>query len=270
LQPVVGASGAISGIMIALIAWVVLNREALPGVLINRILGAMFGNLAMLVYFSFLPGVSWQGHLGGAVGGLLVSGPLNWHRFGRGWRRWLAAVGIALVPAAAVGLVLVVHADLRRQVREQVAVAPLRSAFAQAEPNAFVAYEKHYKPLAGKKSFIKTSKDAKEQFPGAASAFERAQTDLKLIVEQFRKAGPLPTDEQIAAVKQALAYLEAWGEFFSWAKIYCDDPAIENSIALANQHHQLEALVPGQQQSVFFPSGLKLEADPQKKKSKAK
>src|SRR5262249_41143986 len=72
LQPVVGASGAISGVLIAVIAWVVLNRESLPGPLINRILGAMFGNLAMLVFLSFMPGVSWQCHLGGAVGGLLV------------------------------------------------------------------------------------------------------------------------------------------------------------------------------------------------------
>jgi hypothetical protein len=46
-----------------------------------------------------MPGVSWAGHLGGAVAGALVAGPLLYARFGPPGVRLLGYAGVALVPA---------------------------------------------------------------------------------------------------------------------------------------------------------------------------
>jgi hypothetical protein len=61
---------------------------------------------------SFLPGVSWEGHLGGGVAGLLAAGLLNVARFGDQRRRIVAWILLALLPVFSVaGLVAAMDAN---------------------------------------------------------------------------------------------------------------------------------------------------------------
>ena len=60
---------------------------------------SILGWLAINVVFTFLfPGVSWQGHLGGLVGGLLVTGVVVYAPKER--RRAVQVAGITLVVLA--------------------------------------------------------------------------------------------------------------------------------------------------------------------------
>lgn len=65
--PVAGASGAVFGIAAALV--VLLRRMRVP-------LGQLGGLIAINLVISLLPGVSWQGHLGGLVSGALATAAL--------------------------------------------------------------------------------------------------------------------------------------------------------------------------------------------------
>ena len=58
-------------------------------------------NLVLLIGVNFIGNVSWQGHLGGAIGGLLAALLLHVQRFSpSGVVRGLALLGIPLVPVA--------------------------------------------------------------------------------------------------------------------------------------------------------------------------
>jgi rhomboid protease GluP len=103
---VTGASGAICGLLTSLATWLWLNREHLPDELRagwQRIIGM---NLLLVIVISALPDVSWEGHLGGAVGGAAVSFPLHYLACGSLFRRLGALVGIVAIPAIALAIAL--------------------------------------------------------------------------------------------------------------------------------------------------------------------
>lgn len=253
LRGVVGASGGVAGIMTSLVVWIVLNRHSLPPPLVNRVLGSMFGSFAMLIYFSFMPGVSWEGHLGGAVGGLLASFALHVQRFGRGWLRLVGMVGAALIPAAAVALIFFVQGDWRREMR-------LRVTFAQIEHRCFEAYQDHLKPLVATNFSIRNSKELESKFPNARAALEQAESEVNAVLDQFKKAKPLPEKEQNEAVQQARTYLQTWAELFSWAKAYCEEPGV-HQVGVQQKHEELLSLLPAQRQNHLFPSTLMSEKE---------
>ena len=101
-QPLtVGASGPLCGVFAALMVWFALNREHLPKNLIQDWSRSLSLTLILMVAVNFMPNVSWQGHLGGAIGGLLAALLLHVQRFhpARGIR-WLALAGVPLIPTA--------------------------------------------------------------------------------------------------------------------------------------------------------------------------
>lgn len=100
-----GASGAIWGLMTALIVWVFLNRSHLPRELVTSWINSLGTSLALNLIISFMPGISLEGHLGGGIAGAIVAALLHFHRFGRPSIRWLAIVGIAIVPLISLGLI---------------------------------------------------------------------------------------------------------------------------------------------------------------------
>jgi hypothetical protein len=53
-----------------------------------------------------ITGVSWEGHLGGALAGLVVAFFLNRFQFERGIRRWIAIGGVLIVPVVCFGFLL--------------------------------------------------------------------------------------------------------------------------------------------------------------------
>jgi hypothetical protein len=83
-----------------MIVWFALNYEHLPEGLIQDWSRGTLINAVILIAISFVPGVSWQGHFGGAVGGLLAALILHvqWFHPSRLARR-AALVGVAAVPA---------------------------------------------------------------------------------------------------------------------------------------------------------------------------
>src|SRR6266852_1620488 len=108
IQPVpcIGASGAICAIFAAEAAWVYYHRQHLDPRLFFAWQRNFMINLVLLVFISFLPRVSWQGHLGGAIAVLLIALWLNYFQFQPGWLRWLQWAAVILVPLVSFGLLL--------------------------------------------------------------------------------------------------------------------------------------------------------------------
>ncbi len=103
-----GASGALCGLLTLLGVWVMLNREHLPPALAASLSRNVTINIVFIGIMSFMiPNVSWEGHLGGAVGGALASFPLQWSRYGDTWlHRILGVLGTLLVAVVFVALAL--------------------------------------------------------------------------------------------------------------------------------------------------------------------
>jgi len=97
----VGASGALCGLLMAMAVWIFMSRMHFPREFVSRWQGNIMTNIILIVFISLMPGVSWQGHLGGAIGGGIVAIGLHLNRFGVGWRRLAGMVVVVLVPVAA-------------------------------------------------------------------------------------------------------------------------------------------------------------------------
>lgn len=106
LTPVVGASGAIFGILGAMmiLEWQITGRlagQAMTWILIN-----------LVISFSF-SGISWGGHIGGLIGGILVTlGYAHW-RGGRAQYGQLGAGGIVGLIVVAAGSVAIAYWKVR-------------------------------------------------------------------------------------------------------------------------------------------------------------
>jgi len=102
-----GASGAICGVLGAAAVWVLCNGRHLPRSLAGQIRGNMVINAVLITFISLMPGVSWQGHLGGAVIGAAVALVMQAQRFGPSPWRWAALA--ALVPLPWLGRAFINH-----------------------------------------------------------------------------------------------------------------------------------------------------------------
>jgi membrane associated rhomboid family serine protease len=99
--PVLGASGAIFGILGAM---VVLEHQ-----ITNRLGGQAMGLVAINLVISFvIPGISWGGHVGGLIGGVLVMlAYAHWRDHGRAQYGQLGlggVTGLVVVAAASVAI----------------------------------------------------------------------------------------------------------------------------------------------------------------------
>jgi rhomboid protease GluP len=95
---VVGASGAICGVLGAEAVWVLLYGKYLPPALARRGRSQVFTTLLLMIVISVLPLISAWGHLGGAVTGALVAVVLHAHRFGPPVVRWAALLMLLPLP----------------------------------------------------------------------------------------------------------------------------------------------------------------------------
>ncbi len=96
-----GASGCLFGIFMALLVWFYFNRNHLPEGLIQDWSRNLAMNAFLLFAINFFPGVSWQGHLGGAIGGLLAALLLHLNRFHPSpVVRFLALAALPIIPLA--------------------------------------------------------------------------------------------------------------------------------------------------------------------------
>ena len=123
----VGASGAIWGLATSVVAWLLLFHKRLRPDLVKDLSRRLALGFALSIAVSFLPGVSWEAHLGGAVAGFVAAILLNAVRFGHRVRRVLAIVLVAMLPALCVGGLLLV-------IKSSANWEPLRNATVSAPP----------------------------------------------------------------------------------------------------------------------------------------
>jgi len=102
-----GASGCVCGVFASMLVWLALNRQHLPDQFLQERSRTLMINLFIVIGINLLPGVSWQGHLGGAIGGALTAMLLHVQRFHPSVVvRLLALLGVPLIPVAFFLLVL--------------------------------------------------------------------------------------------------------------------------------------------------------------------
>jgi membrane associated rhomboid family serine protease len=219
IQPVpcIGASGAICAIFAAEAAWVYYHRQHLDPRLFFAWQRNFTINLVLLVFISFLPRVSWQGHLGGAIAGFLIALWLNYFQFQPGWRRWLQWVGVLVIPLLSVGLLLraMDRGSRWREIRDGVkAVKQIRDFndyyLPQVQSSLREARQKQEQvnELIDKNP---TRRDA-EQVKQGIVELSAAIDSLDELAGEMRRAGPfvnpLAEEARIAGLKSVEAQLE--------------------------------------------------------------
>ncbi|HEV3438915.1 MAG TPA: rhomboid family intramembrane serine protease [Gemmata sp.] len=124
---VVGASGAIWGVLMSLVVWFVVFRSELPSDVVMDAARRLTVAIGVNVGLSFLPGISWESHLGGGVVGLVAAGLLNAMRFGDHNRQRIALGLLFALPVMSIGGLMVVMGrgenwtEYRRQVAQEKA-----------------------------------------------------------------------------------------------------------------------------------------------------
>jgi membrane associated rhomboid family serine protease len=97
----IGASGALYGLFVSMIVWFAMNYRHLPDNVLQDWSRAVGINIFLLLATNFIRDVSWEGHFGGAVGGLLAALLLHVQRYHPSRIvRWLALAGVPMIPAA--------------------------------------------------------------------------------------------------------------------------------------------------------------------------
>jgi rhomboid protease GluP len=199
----VGASGAIYGLMSSLVVWVVANRRYIGS-------GAMPWLRRLLIIFalsastSFLPHVSKEAHLGGGLAGLVVASLLQFQRFGRGAVRWLAPLGIVLVPVLGIAVVQA-HRPKERQAWEVTYMPQLRAAEEQIQDLTRNRVDPLLKEVGKAGADEETLRNARE---AAAQVRQRLAETVALL----KQAGPF-TDSGVE--KEREAYLEWFHTYLS-------------------------------------------------------
>lgn len=134
LAGVAGASGSIWGVMMAVVAWLVRYREHLPPEVVSSWLRRLALVIGVNALVSFVPGISWQAHLGGAVAGFFGAIFLDLTRPGANRRQLAVGLGglVMLLAVAAGGLAAAMrYADDWKALRTVKAIQQVREGLAE-------------------------------------------------------------------------------------------------------------------------------------------
>ena len=156
-----GASGAIWGLLASLAAWLLLFRKHLPSDVAGDWARRLWLVFILNAGVSFLPGISWQAHLGGGVAGFIAAWLLNAVRFNVGGRRLAAAALLIAMPVACFGALFVAikwsgrwEGHRRMLVVKQERQAE-RERQAEAEREGQAARERQAELLAAIQAYLK-------------------------------------------------------------------------------------------------------------------
>lgn len=232
-----GASGALWGLLGAMLAWIVLNRRSLPPPVFSTWLRQLIIVFILNAFISTMGNISAAAHFGGGAAGLVVGVFLNWHRFGRSPWRYLALLGLIAVPLVSIGAVI--HARNsdrspwsdwrdRRQLEQQLEqLRPQLEQWRADEAN----FREQVLPLSAdaRKSAQKADTAAAQllqETPQGRSArqtkevlaqLEAAQESLDQALAAAEAAGPYATEQVEAARQLVLQYLKARRTFCALA-----------------------------------------------------
>ncbi len=226
-----GASGCICGLIGSMLTWVLLNRPYLPREMASSWLGNTMTNIFLIAFISLLPHVSWQGHLGGGVGGALVAIPLTFSRFGEGRQRLFGNIGMLLTPIIIGGVL-----------------------FYQFSPQSELDWVKHqYNPLIIKaykvsinaeKNYIRKlrnklragEKISKKEVAKIHKKIDKAQAQLDEIQQTLDNV-PTYNDSRVnQALKIAKEYTESLQTYFTTTKNSVD----EDGNPVPDEIHRME------------------------------
>jgi membrane associated rhomboid family serine protease len=186
-----GASGAVWGLVMALLLWIFLHRRAL-GPNASALLGQLVFCVLLGVYISTRPGISAAAHFGGGAAGLVAGLLLNLERFGNAATRGLAWAGLAAVPilsiVAVVGAKELNHFKLKGELE--------LFEFEKSALRAFEEAQRYVKLAPGPRE--------RNRGPEAAALLEEERQDLIRAAEVLRESGPL-SDPRAERRRQTLA-----------------------------------------------------------------
>jgi membrane associated rhomboid family serine protease len=225
-----GASGADSGILTAFAAWVMLNRVSLPRQLVSAWMRTAVINIVLLAFVSMFPHVSWEGHLGGAIGGFLVAVLLHYQRFGVGIWRWLAALGVLALPAfSALGLVKAqatipswanvkrLHDAQRNEIALKQAQNEIRELEKEILPAVYRLEDQAQELFRGTPTFLLRHEDLRsaDDLKEAFSAIADGRAKLEEAISLLKRAGPYQNPDCEKARTTRMAHLEEQSKYFS-------------------------------------------------------
>jgi hypothetical protein len=103
--PLLGAFGAVCGLLGSLGVWALCNRPYLPRQVSSGLLRSVISSVIFIAIFSLMVPGSNAPSIGSGLAGAAISLPLVYHRFERGVKRALGLVGTLAVPLFLVGMV---------------------------------------------------------------------------------------------------------------------------------------------------------------------
>lgn len=125
--PVVGASGAVWGLLTAIVAWLLIFHPSMDRSLVMELAWRLGLGFLLSVGLSLVPGVSWEAHAGGGLAGFAAAGLFALLRFGNRVQRVVAAVLLLALPVLCVG-------GLMWAMKSGPSWAPFRARMNEAPP----------------------------------------------------------------------------------------------------------------------------------------
>jgi membrane associated rhomboid family serine protease len=211
LNPPVGASGAVCALFAAWAVWFFFNRQHLPPRLFFAWQRTFLINVVLLVLISLFPGVSWEGHLGGAIAGFALALWFSYFQVQTGWRRWPNLVGVILIPALSIGLLVrtMNRSNHWREVREEVEREEINSflpAMSSTEQKANKIFLNEVNPLLEQRADRRQSQELTEALNHVADIIQ----DLREAAELLRQRKPFATTFVERVRQLRLQLTEAW------------------------------------------------------------
>ncbi len=195
----VGASGAVYGILTSLAVWAYLNRDHLGEQISQAVFANVRSSLILMLIIAFVPGISFTAHLGGAVAGAIISLPMHFVTSRIARVRFAALLGLIVIGVAPFALMT---QSANRDVPRSIVGA--RFEFAEQ----FLWYEvfnKVYVPaVKGKETFDQPEvlQKAKEVIPAGQKILQGVRAQIAAL--------PNKSDEFQAERNRRLDYLDAW------------------------------------------------------------
>lgn len=230
-----GASGAIWGVQMALIAWVMLFRSHLPSHQVADMYRRFTLVIILNVGLSLLPTISWEAHLGGGVAGFVTAGLLNGLRDGGPNRRRLARILLALLPVASVGgLALAMkYADAWRPLRQLAAAVRMSAASREATAALDELAPKFVHPVENEARLLLLRDPARRRKDDAAALRQKVIDlhDRATFVVTRLDGPPTGITEYDKILAAARAYAEARAKSLDALRVMLDANAIPDEAA---------------------------------------
>jgi membrane associated rhomboid family serine protease len=190
----IGASGAVCGIFGAWAAWLFYNRQHIPRPLFLAWQRTFMINVVLLVIISFVPGVSWAGHLGGAIAGLALALWFSYFQTRFAWMPWLQWAGVILIPLVGIALLVrTMHTSAAwgevREDSERDEINAYLPGLHSVDEKARTTYMQVVKPLLELAATRRKSEDVHQ----AILQLDETLQDLRSKADALERRKPLTT-----------------------------------------------------------------------------